>query len=152
MQREDWLLLFLAAPARTGNRARSLEPLRIMKGLFLMSQRGQGPLKDLYTFKPYDYGPFTSEIYSDLDSLASSGLVAQEAVGGRSWRMYRPTIDGIERAADLAAQLDPSEEQTIGEAYAFVTSRGFLRLLRDIYVEYPTYAVNTVVQDAAPKS
>lgn len=152
MTRADWLLLFLTSPARNGQRSRSLEPLRIMKGLFLMSQHGEEELKDLYLFKPYDYGPFTSDIYSDLGSLASDGLVAQDAVAGRSWRMYRPTIDGIERATDLAANLGPRAEATIDEAYSFVTTRGFLKLLRDIYAEYPAYAVNTVVQDAAPKS
>ncbi len=151
MQREDWLLLFLATPARSGERPRSLEPLRIMKGLFLMSQRGRGELDDLYQFKPYDYGPFTSDIYADLQVLGLRGLVTQEAVAGRSWRMYRPTTDGIERARELASALAPTDAATIDDAYRFVTTRGFLQLLRDIYAEYPEYAVNTVVQDAAPK-
>jgi len=152
MQREDWLLLFLTAPVRKGSRARSLEPLRIMKGLFLVSQRGAGELSDLYAFKPYDYGPFTTDIYSDLDSLAAQGLVSHEAVAGRSWRMYRPTLDGIEHATQLARHLSAADERTIDDAYEFVATRGFLKLLRDIYSAYPAYAVNTVVQDAAPKS
>jgi uncharacterized protein len=152
VQRQDWLLLFLAAPARSGESPRSIEPLRIMKGLFLVSQRGAGPLRDVYTFKPYDYGPFTPEIYSDLEVLVAKGLVARDAVSGRSWRVYRPTLDGLERADDLLAQIDPKEQQMIDDAYSFVSTRGFLKLLRDIYAEYPAYAVNSVVQDAAPKS
>jgi hypothetical protein len=151
MQREDWLLLFLATPARSGATPRSLEPLRIMKGLFLISQRGGGELDDLYQFKPYDYGPFTSDIYADLQVLGLRGLVTQEAVAGRSWRTYRPTTDGVERAGQLASEIGPADAATIDNAYAFVTTRGFLQLLRDIYAEYPAYAVNTVVQDAAPK-
>jgi len=121
-----------------------------MKGLFLVSQRGAGELDDLYQFKPYDYGPFTSEIYADLQVLSLRGLVAQEAVAGRSWRMYRPTTDGIERARELTSGLAPADAAIIDDAYRFVTTRGFLQLLREIYAEYPEYAVNTVVQDAAP--
>ncbi len=151
MQREDWVLLFLATPARSGDRPRSLEPLRIMKGLFLVSQRGGSGLGGLYQFKPYDYGPFTADIYADLELLGLRGLVAQEAVAGRSWRMYRPTTDGIERAATLASELRPADTATLDDAYRFVTTRGFLQLLRDIYAEYPAYAINTVVQDAAPR-
>jgi len=151
MDRADWLLLFLTTPARRGDRPKSIEPLRIMKGLFLMSQRGKGEIKDLYTFRPYDYGPFTTDIYADLDRLVTAGLAVQETVVGRSWRMYRPSLDGDSRAESLAGGLDPSERATIDEAYDFVASRGFLVLLRDIYAEYPDYAINTVVQGAAPK-
>lgn len=150
MARADWLLLFLATPARRGARSRSMEPLRIMKGMFLVSQRGQGELKDLYTFRAYDYGPFTPLVYTDLDALAAVGLVTQEAVAGRSWRMYRPTLEGVSRASDLALAFDPMSVETVDEAYDFVASRGFLKLLRDIYAEYPAYAVNTVVSDAVP--
>jgi len=152
MTRADWLLLFLTSAARNEQRSRSLEPLRIMKGAFLMSQRGEGELRDLYVFEPYDYGPFTPELYSDLDLLATRGLVAREAVAGRSWRMYRPTTDGVAQASDLAANVDGRHLATIDDAYSFVTTRGFLKLLRDLYAEYPTYAVNTVVRDAAPPS
>ena len=152
MTRADWLLLFLTSPARNEQHARSLEPLRIMKGLFLVSQRGQGELHDLYSFRPYDYGPFTPDIYSDLDGLSAAGLVAQEAVTGRSWRTYRPTIEGVERAVVVGAKVDPRDAAIVDDAYRFVTTRGFLNLLRDIYAEYPEYAVNTVVQDAALRS
>ena len=150
MDRTDWLLLFLSDPVRHNARPRSLEPLRIMKGMFLASKRGVGVLKDLYEFRAYDYGPFTAEIYRDLDALAAVGLVVQDAVPGRSWRTYRPTEEGAARAQQLASKIDPQAASTIAEAYSFVANRGFLRLLRDIYAEFPEYAVNTVVKDAAP--
>ncbi len=151
LDRTDWLLLFLTVPARRGARPRSLEPLRIMKGLFLISQRGAGELHDLYAFKPYDYGPFTPEVYRDLDALAEAGLVVEDAVAGRSWRTYRPSEEGIAAADLLAGFIDETSAAILAEAYEFVTSRGFLRLLRDIYAQYPGYAVNTIVKDAAPR-
>ncbi|MEN9978739.1 MAG: hypothetical protein ABIK38_00135 [candidate division WOR-3 bacterium] len=76
--RLDLLLLLLYAPGRTG---RFAEPLlgmtRITKLLFIA-------LKELeldrlvprhYQFVPYKLGPFSPEIYSDLELLISAGLV-----------------------------------------------------------------------------
>lgn len=151
VDRTDWLLLFLTVPARRGARPRSLEPLRIMKGLFLISQRGSGELHDLYAFRAYDYGPFTPDIYGDLDALAEAGLVVEESVAGRSWRTYRPSEDGLAKAERLAEIIDDGSASTLAAAYDFVATRGFLRLLRDIYAAYPDYAVNTIVKDAAPR-
>jgi len=151
MDRASWLLLFLTDPQRRGQPVKALEPLRIMKGMFLVSQRGKGDLSDLYEFHAYDYGPFTADVYRDLDDLALAGLVAQEAMPGRSWRTYRPTIDGLDLSARLAERVSHDDLSTLTNAYQFVETRGFLPLLRDIYAEYPEYAVNTVVKDAAPR-
>lgn len=142
--------MFLATPAQEVGRTRSLEPLRIMKGMFLATMRGPDELEELYAFRPYDYGPFTREIYDDLDELAAAGLVAEESVSGRSWRTYRPTELGLERARQIADTAGPDALAALKDAYEFVVTRGFLKLLRDIYAEFPAYAVNTVVQDAAP--
>ena len=150
MDRADWLLLFLSNLGDSERRPRSLEPLRIMKGMFLASKRGAGELSGLYEFEAYDYGPFTKDIYHDLDELAAAGLVVQEAVAGRSWRTYRPTELGMARAQSLGEPAAAAAKATLADAYQYVTSRGFLRLLRDIYAEFPEYAVNTVVRDAAP--
>jgi uncharacterized protein YwgA len=150
MYRSDWLLIFLADPALQGVRPRSLEPLRIQKGMFLLSMRGSGELADLYDFCAYDYGPFTPEIYRDLDALSQAGLVAEEAVAGRSWRTYRPTTEGVARAIRLAKGMAPEARQLVDQTYQFVTTHSFLALLRAIYAEFPEYAVNTVVKDAAP--
>ncbi|HUQ78582.1 MAG TPA: hypothetical protein VM427_06905 [Patescibacteria group bacterium] len=151
MDRDDWLLLFLAQPALNGRHVAPMEPLKVMKGMFLVTRRGGPSLSDLYEFEPYDYGPFTRDIYRDLDSLRDDGLVAEAAVPGRSWRTYRPTEAGIERALALQKVADAAERTTLDDAHRFVATRTFLRLLRDIYAAYPDFAVNTVVKDAAPQ-
>lgn len=133
-----------------GEGTRSLEPLQIMKGMFLATMRGPADAVEGYTFRPYDYGPFTPEVYRDLDELAGAGLIAQEAVPGRSWRTYRPTELGFARAAEALIEAPKPLVQALDDAYQFVSRRGFLRLLRDIYAAYPDYAVNTVVKDASP--
>lgn len=152
LDRTDWLLLFLTEPSRTGAPSPPLEPIRIMKGMFMITRRGGPDLDHLYRFEPYDYGPFTSEIYRDLDALEAAGLVAQESVPGRSWRAFRPTTAGVDRGRELASSVAPWDAATVGDAYTFVRERSFLKLLRDIYSEYPEYATRTVVKGVSPGS
>jgi hypothetical protein len=50
----------------------------------------------------------------------------------------------------LANEMAPAARELIDQTYQFVTTRGFLPLLRAIYAEFPEYAVNTVVKEATP--
>ncbi len=152
MNREDALLLFLTTPARRGTRLTALDPLRLMKGMFLVSMGGPDTLQGLFDFQPYSYGPFTPAVYRSAEHLRDMGLAAEEAVAGRSWRLVRPTALGEQRAADLAESVSPDELNAIEAAHEFVTTRGFVQLLRDLYTRFPDFAVNTVVPEAAPKA
>ena len=61
--------------------------------MFLLKQEaGQFVGPDFYEFVPYNYGPFNSSIYDDLNTLAAAGLVTVNQSQGRSWAMY--TITG----------------------------------------------------------
>jgi hypothetical protein len=71
MDRRDWLLLFIGAPGGPY----STDQIRVMKGMFLVSKEGPDDLRDLYNFEPYDYGPFDTTIYHDLDTLELEGLI-----------------------------------------------------------------------------
>jgi hypothetical protein len=63
------------------------------KAMFLLKQEaGQFVGPDFYEFVPYNYGPFNSSIYDDLNTLAAAGLVTVNQSQGRSWAMY--TITG----------------------------------------------------------
>ncbi|HEY7598389.1 MAG TPA: hypothetical protein VH741_00560 [Candidatus Limnocylindrales bacterium] len=123
-----------------------------MKGMFLVSKDGPEALHDLFEFQPYSYGPFTPAIYRSAEKLRDSGLAAEEAIAGRSWRYVRPTAVGVQRAAQLAESTPPDELAAIDAAHEFVTTRGFVQLLRDLYARFPDFAVNTVVPEAAPKA
>lgn len=77
MKRRDWLLLFAAYEGAPDG----LDPIRFQKGLFLFAKRARAPERSKYVFKPYDYGPMSAGIYSDLDRLVNEGLL--ERVGAR---------------------------------------------------------------------
>jgi DNA-binding PadR family transcriptional regulator len=144
VDRREWLLLFISRNALGIEGPDGLDPIRIQKGLFLLSKRG--PARNLYSFRPYNWGPFSAEIYSDLDTLEKSGLISGDRVPGRSWRLFRCTAAGDAQAAEAADRLGRADIEWLGQTRRFVTERLFDSLLRDIYREYPEYAQRSLLR------
>jgi uncharacterized protein len=142
--RSDWLLLFLSGKALGTPEPHPLDPIRLQKGMFLVAKRG--PARDAYSFRPYNWGPFSPQIYSDLDSLEAAGLVEGRSVPGQTWRLFRTTARGDERAEEVAASLAKSDVEWLAQARSFVTTRSFGRLLEEIYDLYPEYSVNSLLR------
>src|SRR5258708_28546927 len=105
--RNGWLLLLLARDAIGASGPAELDPLRIQKGMFLLSKRG--PARDLYQFRPYNWGPFSAEVYADLDDLTAQGYLNRSAVPGKTWSTYRVTSRGEETARSLATAAEPAD-------------------------------------------
>jgi uncharacterized protein YwgA len=141
MNRSDWLLLLLDKVALDVDGPDSLDPVRIQKGMFLLSKRGPAP--EAYHFKPYNWGPFSRDVYADLDALQSSGLISAQWPAGQNWARYEPTQEGHARAAALVESLDEAHVTWMREARAFLTTRSFSRLLEDVYELFPEYATQS---------
>jgi len=142
MDRRDWLTLLLGV-----GDASPLDPVRIQKGMFLLSKEGGLDEAEVYAFRAYDYGPFSSQIYQDLDELVEAGLVAYEPVPGYTWNRYRLTAAGLADAQTLVDQLDPGRRGSarfIIELKKDVLSQSFNGLLRHVYDRYPDYAENSI--------
>jgi DNA-binding PadR family transcriptional regulator len=144
MERLDWLLLFLSADALGVDGPSELDPVRIQKGMFILSERG--PARGVYTFRPYNWGPFSPQIYGDLDLLVATGLAEVERAPGRTWKRYTTTPKGERRAAALVADASGSDIKWLGKARNYVTSRSFAQLLREIYAEFPEYATESLLR------
>jgi uncharacterized protein YwgA len=141
MKRQDWLLIYLSLPSKED----LIDPIRIMKGLFLFKMRLKERLGDFYNYVPYLYGPCSFEIYDDLLELRVTGLVDEYARPFSRWSFYRLSKKGQERARILhdAAPSDLLKElQAIKEK---VTSLSFLDLLREVYKQYPEYAKSSII-------
>jgi hypothetical protein len=119
-----------------------LDPIRIQKGMFFVSQRG--PKRDIYKFRPYNWGPFSSDLYGDLDFLVATGALTREHVPGRTWDRFRVTEVGLERARALAASLHQQEVAWLGQLRRFLTTRSFDKLLDDVYEAFPEYATESL--------
>jgi DNA-binding PadR family transcriptional regulator len=141
--RADWLLLFLSRGPLGAAGPVELDPIRIQKGLFLLSKRG--PARDLYSFRPHYWGPFSSEIYRDLSGLEAQGLVQTERPAGQTWSLYRTSAQGEARAAEVAELLEPRVVQWLADDRGFVSKRSFVRLLKEIYAAYPEYAEKSLL-------
>ncbi len=141
---ERWqlLLLFLA----TGEAAAlNIDPLRVMKGMFLLEMKG-GLGQHTYDFKPYSYGPFSQQVYRDLDVLQGLGYIERVSITGRDWTSVRVTKTGQEMAKSLVDKISRHELGLISYIQTSVLNKGFLQLLQSIYAQYPEYAVNSVVK------
>jgi len=67
---------------------------RLQKLVFLMQKRleeaGEDPLQsDDYEFIPYDYGPFSKELYDDLDETIARGRACHRKRHVRSSRVRK---------------------------------------------------------------
>jgi len=143
MERWQLLLLFLAI-GKAANRI--LDPVRIMKGMFLLEKEGAlGPHS--YNFEPYDYGPFSISLYSDLDLLEGKELIERLPRPGRNWSYVHVTDEGRKLAKSLEEQAKPEELQLISKVHSEVLDKTFADLLRHIYEKYPEYAGRSVFQE-----
>src|SRR5260370_38775420 len=105
-QRRDWLLVVLAsaptgptAPIQPAVASPVLDPIRVMKGMFLFQNEDApdavSPLPAApYEFEAYAYGPFTAAIYHDLNELRALGFVQSTPVLGRPYSRWSITGSG----------------------------------------------------------
>jgi len=141
MNRADWILLLLDKDGLQVDGPDAMDPVRIQKGMFLLNERGPAP--GLYTFRPYNWGPFSSDVYRDLDTLVEAGLVSATPMPGRSWSVYALTAQGRAVARTVASEAGTDAEQWIAQLRRFLTERSFARLLRDVYAAYPGMATRS---------
>lgn len=141
MQARDRLLLFVALDGAP----QGLDPVRLQKGMFLDAQESSGGAGEKYAFVPYNYGPMSAQIYSDLEQMVTSGLVEEKPVEGQAWERYVPTEKGLEVGRELLAR-DGSREvaKDLHRIKREVASKTFKALLEDVYERYPDYASKSV--------
>lgn len=141
-EQQKVMLLFTS-----GAGPQDLDPIRVMKGLFLISEETPQawlPAEARYRFEPYDYGPCSFQVYKDLEALEHHGLVQATKVLGRTWSYYSLTGTGEGLAIELSSSVDPRASRYFATVREFVTRLSFRKLLNAIYERYPDYAVNSV--------
>ena len=138
LNRKDWLF---SAIAQAGERG--LSPIQIQKAMFLLRMEASEAVgRQFYAFTPYNYGPFSSSIYGDVDLLVASGYVRETNLGHYS--RYLVTDSGRDRAASLLGQMPGDAREYLSNMIIWILSVDFTQLLRSIYAKYPDYARNSV--------
>jgi len=142
--RPDELALVLASDvAGSGHETFPLDRIRMQKAAFLVSKRGTEQLRDLYTYEPYNWGPYSSSLTSDLRRLTATELLKLEGAPNSQYGRYVTTTAGEKRAQAVWETLSENEHVFLRSVRQFVTTRSFSRLLRDVYAAYPDYATRS---------
>lgn len=138
MRREQVTLMMLASA-----NGRTFTPAQIQKALFLLSRETPELFSEgsSYNFRPYDYGPFDSTVYDDIEASVREGKA--EIFGGRV-RLYRATAAGIEEGQQLLENLEDDDRAYVNKVSEFVRSKSFSDLVSSIYREYPDMKVNSI--------
>ncbi len=134
LEKRDWLLLIL--------REKPLDVLRLMKGLFLIWNRSGRQIDGFYRFVPYKYGPYSSELYNELELAKRDGLVNSSVT---RWAPYSLTPKGLAEAANAGKKTDSGILALIQSIAIEVISVNFYGLLRRVYLEAPDFAAKSVM-------
>jgi hypothetical protein len=138
------LIKFLSISAK-GKENPGLDPVRIMKGLFIFSQEIKKewlPPDSLYQFVPYNFGPCSFEIYQDLRALTARRYIITHQELGQNWHQYFLTAEGKKFAGTI--KIRKEVEAYLRTIKEFVLGISFATLLQAVYKEYPTYAENSI--------
>jgi hypothetical protein len=141
MNSPDWLLLVV------GSATKPMQPVQLQKALFLLDrnlQPAQKGAERIYSFAPYDYGPFDSSVYSDAESMAREGLVSIQRPPGQTYKVYGVTEAGRNLADQIAQQLAPGVHEYAKAIVAWIQSLSFQQLVSAVYRDYPDMKVNSV--------
>jgi hypothetical protein len=144
LSRQQWLLLLLGVDGGSFD----VDQVRAMKGMFLLSREPGHPVAALYRFDPYDYGPFDSNVYRDLDTLRIAGLVAVQSIPGSRRRVSCLTDNGRAQFDALVDQVTSDEFAAVAAVKRHVTSMSFSSLLSDIYARFPEYRERSLAPEA----
>lgn len=134
--RKDVLLLLLYAQGPSGITAEGITGrTRLMKLLYLLGEEHEIArlldIKNWYQFEPYDYGPFSEEVYEDIDFLANVGLINATPSGPQShsedWeddQVLKESIDDYQMVGVKPSELSAQETFTLtNRGLEFVTNR-----------------------------
>ena len=124
-------------------------PVQVQKLLFLLEKKAAHLIGgQKFHFVPYDYGPFDKDIYNDLLSLSSAGLV--ELVGDpySKGRRYKLSKEGERKAGEILSRAAPALIEFLPRLSKFVRSLSFADLVSSVYRAYPEMRVNSVFNKA----
>ena len=139
--RQELVLAALTA----GQSNSELSPVQAQKLFFLIDKNVADAIGgEQYNFEPYDYGPFDSAVYSDLDWLSVPEEGCVEIVRSGRYRTYRLTERGRQIGQQRLDQLNAETRDYFGRAKDWVKRLSFQGLVRAVYQAYPEMRANSI--------
>lgn len=168
----DILLALLYAKGSEKENEEVRGTTRLEKLLFLLSKEGgfSKYLENEYRFVAYDFGPFSDEIYDDIEMLKDGELIetikdkreyyAEDVDRDESIEqadleetekdvsIYRLTPNGIKVARHLFEnELTKEERNRITEIKKKFNSMPFYKFLKYVYERYPEMTTKSMIKD-----
>lgn len=135
------LVLAAMSPAGTG----SFSPVQVQKLFFLLDRNiGEQIGGPHFSFLPYDYGPFDSAVYHELEDLEDDGLVEVIEQNRFGRRTYRLTDQGLKDGQSALSELEEPIRDYTFSLVGWVRSLTFQQLVSAIYSRYPEMRQNSV--------
>jgi uncharacterized protein YwgA len=129
---------------------------RFQKLVFLAQKERDSLDIDEYEFKPDDFGPFSKELYDDIDELVDHGYAICETTRTRSGgkkkiysltekgeQFFKLLLDFEDYESDGSSPSMEELEEEVGELKRKHNDTPLLELLKELYLEYPDMAVNS---------
>ncbi|WIV67530.1 PadR family transcriptional regulator [Natrialbaceae archaeon AArc-T1-2] len=122
---------------------------RFMKLVFLAQEERLG--RDIYEYVPGQYGPFSKELYDDLDKLERKEFVErvdEPTIKENDRQVYQITDKGrrtLRQAREIPDNDFPEAVESISELKDSYNSMDLWDLLEYVYAEYPHMAENSVL-------
>lgn len=172
----DAILLLIYVKGTTGKENEKIRGItRLEKLIFLLKEDTTiGKSLQEIKFEPYDYGPFSSDIYDSLEALKSYNFLKTEEIPTKYYseiadgikgeedgaiegsfldkkfdkvEVYSLNERGIEIAKALYNELADEEREEIEKIKKKFNSIPFLSLLRYVYSQYPESASKSKIRD-----
>lgn len=128
----------------------------LMKYVFLLQMEGSARRR-FYQFVPYHYGPFAKELYTDLESLQTAGLVNVDNETDED--KTRITVIDPDKVVNALADIPEDRKDDMAaireDIASILDSYGDLdhkALLKTVYEKYPAYAKKSRLKKRRAKS
>lgn len=141
MKASDLPLLLSSSLVSSSGEQYPMDRIRMQKAIFMLVQRGPEPWRELYSYKPYNWGPYSGALSSDLGRLTHDNLVTTNE--GHQYPGYVATPRGEQEASEVWQRLSPDERGFVAAIRAYVTTKSFPQLLREVYAAYPDFATKS---------
>ncbi|MCD2201252.1 SocA family protein [Halobacterium sp. KA-4] len=124
---------------------------RLQKLAFLLDEEELGDQFDAYTYRKYDYGPFSKSLLEDIEDLEEKGLVkisTEKTVGGNTRYDYVLEDSGrkaVEQLTSRGGDIDVifNAAEAIANEYGHLSLRD---LIERVYDRHSEYTENSVYQ------
>ena len=100
---------------------------------------------DFYDFEPYNYGPFSKDIYKDTDKLESEGLIRIDSSDNKKWTECIVTGFGRKKVQEIKNSLSPNILKYIKDLIVWINKLSFREIISHIYKKYPQFKENSVI-------